>query len=80
MYKKILSFLLLVCLCVGVLPGGSAQAMEGQGDTEKTVFVAEGSEAGRQDARGEEEAELPQNGSKVYVEDGGAQSAATAGG
>lgn len=74
MYKRILSWMLILCLCTGIMPGINAYAMESQGNAGETVIAANGMEADEQSVSEEGEIEIPQNGMEVHMEDAEARS------
>lgn len=65
MYKKVLNFLLILCLCMGVMANTNVYAMELQGNTEGTFFAMDDSETA---ASEESEIVIPQNGAEVCME------------
>lgn len=68
MYRKILSFILVLCLCMGMMPSTNVHAAELQDNEERTFFAAEDIESDEQDME-ENEIKIPQNGSKVRMGD-----------
>ncbi|MDE7269070.1 MAG: cellulose binding domain-containing protein [Acetatifactor sp.] len=67
MYRKILSFMLILCLCMGMMPNANVYAAENQEDVEG-LFIAS-METDEQSVYEETEIEIPQNGSEVHMED-----------
>ncbi|MCM1113855.1 MAG: VWA domain-containing protein, partial [Muribaculum sp.] len=71
--QRMLSLLLTLCLCTGLLPGTNASAADLPAAAERTIIAADGLGTGDDPASGEtgntEEIELPQNGSEVHMED-----------
>lgn len=68
MYRKILSFILILCLCMGMVGNINVCAAELQEDAEGTIIAMSSSEADEQLVSEESEIEIPQNGSEVYME------------
>lgn len=68
MYRKILSFILVLCLCIGMMPNTNVSAAELQNNEEETFFALKDIGADGQDVE-ESEIKIPQNGSEVHMED-----------
>ncbi len=69
MYRKILSFILAICLCMGMMPTANVYAAEERGDQEELPVIANFIAADDQDVYEGTEIEIPQNGSVVQMED-----------
>lgn len=69
MYRKILSFMLILCLCAGIIPSTNIYAMEDQGNVESNSIVVGNIEMDEQGGYEESGIDIPQNGSEVFMED-----------
>ncbi len=69
MYRKIMSFMLAFCLCMGMMPTANVYAVEDRGNPEEPPVIADIIAADDQDIYEGAEIEIPQNGSEVYMED-----------
>ena len=67
MSRKILSFMLIFCLFMGIMPGTNVYATEDGADIEEALITS--IQAGDQSVYEGDEIEIPQNGSEVYMED-----------
>lgn len=76
MYRKILSFILILCLCMGMMGNTKVCAAEPQGNAGGSCIAIDSSETDGQTESEEEEIVIPQNGSEVLMEGAEAQPAA----
>lgn len=76
MYRKILSIILILCLCMGVMENTNVCAAEFQGSPEESCITMDSSESDDQTEFEEDEIVIPQNGSRVLLEDAEARPAA----
>lgn len=67
MYRKILSFMLILCLCMGMMPSANVYATEDQEDIGEVAIAS--IRADEQSVYEGAEIEIPQNGSEVHMED-----------
>ncbi|MCM1092035.1 MAG: VWA domain-containing protein [Butyrivibrio sp.] len=68
MKRRILSFILVLCLCMGMMPNANVYAAELQDNEDAATFAIDDIEANGQAAE-DIEIDIPQNGSEVHIED-----------
>lgn len=71
MYRKLLSWMLMLSLCLGILPGINASAMEDRENVGGTVFVVDGIETGEQGGSEKGEIEISQDAEALPAASGG---------